>query len=49
MEYPDDENTSNTANYQAAVQMLGGKGDLMSTRLEFDCKTNNPAYTGYTN
>lgn len=49
MEYPDDENTSNTANYQAAVQMLGGSGDRMSTRLEFDCKTNNPAYTGYTN
>lgn len=49
MEYPDDENTSNTANYNAAVSMLGGRGDVMSTRLEFDCKENNPAYTGYAN
>ena len=47
MEYPDDENTSNTANYQAAVQMLGGDGDKMRTRLEFDCKEDNPVYTGY--
>ena len=47
MEYPADEATSNTFNYNAAVDMLGGGGDAMSTRLEFDCKTKNPAYTGY--
>ena len=27
--------------------MLGGDGDKMRTRLEFDCKEDNPVYTGY--
>lgn len=45
MKYPYDENVSNTVNYQAAVQMLGGDGDEMRTRLQFDCKENNPSYS----
>ena len=52
MRYPQSEGSSNTANYNAAVADYLNKentlttvtGDKMSTRLWFDCKTNNPTY-----
>ena len=45
MEYPDNEAVSNAENYRYAVSaLLGGNGDVMSTRLWFDCKPGNPSY-----
>ncbi len=43
MPYPATEATSNSANYEAGVALLGGSDD-MATRLWFDCNPNHPNY-----
>ena len=46
MPYPETESSSNSANYEAGVALLGGSGDNMVTRLWFDCNPNHPDYPG---
>ncbi len=46
MPYPETEKSSNSANYEAGVALLGGSGDNMVTRLWFDCNPNHPDYPG---
>ena len=43
MPYPATEQTSNTANYEAALTLLKGNDD-MATRLWFDCNPDHPNY-----